>query len=111
MPQIYLCFVWHMHQPYYKDLMSGEYHLPWTRMHALKDYYGMVAMLKELFPKVYRRYSSLPVLGPTLGEFAEFLVREGYSRVPIRHHLRTARRIDERLRLRGCRTVPEITES
>ena len=31
-----------MHQPFYKDLMSGEYKLPWTRMHALKDYYGMV---------------------------------------------------------------------
>ena len=41
MPKIYLCFLWHMHQPFYKDLVSGEYRLPWTRMHALKDYYGM----------------------------------------------------------------------
>src|ERR1035438_5048680 len=40
MPQINLCFLWHMHQPFYKDLVSGEYKLPWTRMHALKDYYG-----------------------------------------------------------------------
>ena len=39
MPQIYLCFLWHMHQPFYKDLASGEYKLPWTRMHALKDYF------------------------------------------------------------------------
>ena len=49
MPQIYLCFLWHMHQPFYKDLVSGEYKLPWTRMHALKDYYGMVQILEE-FP-------------------------------------------------------------
>ena len=49
MANIYLCFVWHMHQPFYKDLISGEYHLPWTRMHALKDYYGMVKVLDE-FP-------------------------------------------------------------
>ena len=49
MPQIYLCFLWHMHQPFYKDLVSGEYKLPWTRMHALKDYYGMVRILEE-FP-------------------------------------------------------------
>ena len=42
MPHIYLCFLWHMHQPFYKDLISGEYQLPWTRLHALKDYYGMV---------------------------------------------------------------------
>ena len=51
MPQIYLCFLWHMHQPFYKDLSSGEYKLPWTRMHALKDYYGMVRILEE-FPQV-----------------------------------------------------------
>ena len=34
-----------MHQPFYKDLDSGEYKLPWTRMHALKDYYGMARVL------------------------------------------------------------------
>ena len=49
MPKIYLCFLWHMHQPFYKDLISGEYKLPWTRLHALKDYYGMVKVLEE-FP-------------------------------------------------------------
>jgi len=50
---IHLCFVWHMHQPFYKDLRTGEYQLPWTRLHALKDYYGMVKVLEE-FPKVTR---------------------------------------------------------
>ena len=49
MPKIYLCFLWHMHQPFYKDLVSGEYRLPWTRMHALKDYYGMARILED-FP-------------------------------------------------------------
>jgi len=24
--------------------MTGEYRLPWVRMHALKDYYGMVKL-------------------------------------------------------------------
>ena len=28
MSQIYLCFLWHMHQPFYKDLVTGQYHLP-----------------------------------------------------------------------------------
>ena len=28
MPQTYVCFLWHMHQPYYKDLATGEYRLP-----------------------------------------------------------------------------------
>ena len=53
MPHIYLCFLWHMHQPFYKDLITGEYKLPWTRMHALKDYYGMVKILEE-FPESTR---------------------------------------------------------
>jgi len=51
MASIRLIFLWHMHQPFYKDLVTGEYRLPWVRMHALKDYYGMVALLKE-FPGV-----------------------------------------------------------
>ena len=52
-PHIWVCFLWHMHQPFYKDLISGEYKLPWTRMHALKDYYGMVRLLEE-FPAAAR---------------------------------------------------------
>ena len=42
-----LCFIWHMHQPFYKDLWTGQYKLPWTRLHALKDYAGMVRLLDE----------------------------------------------------------------
>jgi len=40
---------WHMHQPFYEDLVTQEHILPWVRLHALKDYYGMVALLRE-FP-------------------------------------------------------------
>src|ERR1700733_12212493 len=47
LPRAHLCFVWHMHQPLYKDLVTGEYRLPWTRFHALKDYYGMVKVLQD----------------------------------------------------------------
>ena len=42
--------LWHQHQPFYKDLVTGEYRLPWVRLHALKDYYGMVKLLDE-FPE------------------------------------------------------------
>ena len=56
MPRIHLCFLWHMHQPYYKDLATGEYRLPWTRMHALKDYYGMVKVLEE-FPEIRQTFN------------------------------------------------------
>ena len=40
-------FVWHMHQPLYKDPLTGEYDLPWTYLHAVKDYYDMAAIVEE----------------------------------------------------------------
>ena len=69
MPQIYLCFLWHMHQPFYKDLISGEYKLPWTRMHALKDYYGMVRILEE-FPKIRQTFNLVPSMLAQVAEYA-----------------------------------------
>lgn len=67
--RIYLCFVWHMHQPCYKDLVSGEYRLPWTRMHALKDYYGMVKILED-FPGVRQTFNLVPSLLLQIEEYA-----------------------------------------
>jgi alpha-amylase/alpha-mannosidase (GH57 family) len=61
MPSIRLLFLWHMHQPFYKDLVTGEYRLPWVRMHALKDYYGMVKLLDE-FPGVHQTFNLVPSL-------------------------------------------------
>ena len=46
MNRVHLVLLWHMHQPQYRDPETGRYVLPWTRLHALKDYWGMVAMLK-----------------------------------------------------------------
>jgi alpha-amylase/alpha-mannosidase (GH57 family) len=69
MPNIYLCFLWHMHQPFYKDLISGEYKLPWTRMHALKDYYGMARILEE-FPDIRQTFNLVPSLMVQVAEYA-----------------------------------------
>ncbi len=41
-------FFWHQHQPYYPDDVSGETLMPWVRLHATKDYYGMALHLKEV---------------------------------------------------------------
>ena len=64
-----LCFLWHMHQPFYKDLLSGEYKLPWTRLHALKDYAGMVEILAE-FPKVHQTFNLVPSMVFQIEEYA-----------------------------------------
>jgi len=56
-----VAFLWHQHQPFYKDIVSGEYRLPWVRLHALKDYYGMVKLLDE-FPHVHQTFNLVPSL-------------------------------------------------
>jgi alpha-amylase/alpha-mannosidase (GH57 family) len=61
MPVLRVVVLWHQHQPFYKDLVTGEYRLPWVRMHALKDYYGMVKLLDE-FPDVHQTFNLVPSL-------------------------------------------------
>lgn len=39
---------WHMHQPEYRDPVTGEYRLPWTYLHAIKDYADMAAHLEAV---------------------------------------------------------------
>ncbi len=64
-----LCFLWHMHQPFYKDLWTGEYKLPWTRLHALKDYAGMVEILNE-FPHIRQTFNLVPSMVLQIDEYA-----------------------------------------
>src|SRR4051812_41171321 len=73
-----VAFVWHMHQPYYEDLATREHILPWVRLHALKDYYGMVALLRE-FPDVKLTFNLVPSLLVQLEAFAGERARD--------HHL------------------------
>ncbi|WP_297889816.1 glycoside hydrolase family 57 protein [Sulfurihydrogenibium sp.] len=39
MKKLYLCFLWHMHQPYYKNPFTNLFEMPWVFLHAIKDYY------------------------------------------------------------------------
>jgi alpha-amylase/alpha-mannosidase (GH57 family) len=64
-----------MHQPYYKDLAEDVYAMPWVRLHALKDYYGMVAMLRE-FPSVHVTFNLVPSLVAQLEDYASDSARE-----------------------------------
>ncbi len=43
-----LAFLWHQHQPYYPDDVSGENLFPWVRLHGTKDYLGMALHLQEV---------------------------------------------------------------
>ena len=58
-----------MHQPFYKNLWTGEYKLPWTRLHALKDYAGMVEILRE-FPSIHQTFNLVPSMVVQIEEYA-----------------------------------------
>ena len=66
-----------MHQPFYKDLVSGEYRLPWVRLHALKDYYGMVKLLEE-FPQVHQNFNIVPSLVAQLEDYNSGIFKDPF---------------------------------
>jgi alpha-amylase/alpha-mannosidase (GH57 family) len=80
MPVLRLIFLWHQHQPFYKDLVTGEYRLPWVRLHALKDYYGMVKLLDE-FPSVHQNFNLVPSLITQIQEYAAGTARDPFLEV------------------------------
>ncbi len=75
MKRIHLVVLWHMHQPQYRDPENGRYVLPWTRLHALKDYWGMVEVLRE-FPNFHATFNVVPSLGMQLEEYASCSFKE-----------------------------------
>src|ERR1700675_3351833 len=80
MPVLRVVVLWHQHQPYYKDLVAGEYRLPWVRLHALKDYYGMVKLLDE-FPEVHQTFNLVPSLITQIQDYASGTARDPFLQV------------------------------
>ncbi len=77
---LYVAFVWHMHQPYYKDPLSGYYRLPWVRLHGTKDYLDMVELLKD-FPSIRQNFNLVPSLLEQLVDYAEGVAKDLYLEV------------------------------
>ena len=65
---INVIFLWHFHQPYYKDNFTGEMLMPWTRLHATKDYYYMGALLKN-HPEIHATFNYSPSLLSQLEDY------------------------------------------
>lgn len=65
---IHLVLCWHFHQPDYRG-EDGEYFLPWTYLHALKDYADMVAHL-EAAPAMRLVINLVPSLLEQLDDYA-----------------------------------------
>jgi alpha-amylase/alpha-mannosidase (GH57 family) len=71
-----LVFLWHMHQPDYRDhgadgsdRAKGEFVLPWVYLHAMKDYSDMAAHL-ERHPTIHSVVNFVPVLLDQIEDYA-----------------------------------------
>ncbi len=78
-----LALLWHMHQPYYEDLATGEHILPWVRLHAIKDYWGMVAMLEE-FPGIRVTFNLVPSLVKQVEAFAQDRAKDRHLAIGLK---------------------------
>jgi len=76
-------FLWHMHQPDYRNIMTGEYYFPWTYLHALKDYVDMVAHL-EAQPKARAVFNFAPILLEQLDDYAQQIEQFFATQAPIK---------------------------
>ena len=81
---VVLC--WHMHQPDYRDLRTGTIHLPWTYLHAIKDYVDMAAHL-EAVPGARAVVNFVPILLEQIEDYIDqvgsYLEGHGAIRDPV----------------------------
>jgi len=64
-----VAFLWHMHQPYYKDPLDGTYQMPWVRLHGIKDYYPMAALVDN-FEDIRVTFNLVPSLVEQINDYA-----------------------------------------
>lgn len=67
---VYLALLWHMHQPLYKSAATGDYLLPWVRLHAAKGYLDVAAKAME-FPEVAQTINVVPSLVLQIRDYLE----------------------------------------
>jgi alpha-amylase/alpha-mannosidase (GH57 family) len=77
-----VALLWHMHQPSYRDPVHGAFVLPWVRLHALRDYLGMVRLL-DATPGVHVTFNLVPSLLDQVEAYARDEAQEGELRVGL----------------------------
>lgn len=73
-----VAILWHMHQPDYGNIQTGEIYLPWTRFHAVKDYYDMGALVAGV-PGLHLTINLVPSLMDQLVAYSAGTARETYA--------------------------------
>lgn len=65
-----VAFLWHMHQPFYKDPLIGKYLMPWVRLHGVKDYFPMAALVED-FDDIQATFNLVPSLVEQINDYVQ----------------------------------------
>jgi alpha-amylase/alpha-mannosidase (GH57 family) len=95
-----VAFLWHMHQPPYRDPLAGRSVLPWVRLHALKDYLGMVRLVEET-PDVHVTFNLVPSLLDQVEAYARGEATDGHQELSMK----PAAELDEADRVAALRVL------
>ena len=86
-PRLYVALLWHQHQPLYRDpahpTPQGSYRQPWVRLHALRDYYSMAALVAD-HPRLHLTINLTPVLLWQIEDYAERGATDGALDLTLR---------------------------
>ncbi len=77
MKKLYLLFLWHMHQPVYKNPLTDYYEMPWVFLHAIKDYYEMPWHVSR-FTKIKGTFNLVPSLIKQLFDYYDENVKDKF---------------------------------
>ena len=130
MKPLRVAILWHMHQPDYRDPITGKTLLPWTYLHAVKDYGEMLKTAAEV-PGARMTFNLVPTMleqlaryvdgsardlwietaakpaGQLSGEERSLILRQFFS-VHTDRHIQPFRRYRELARRRGTTPDPDI---
>lgn len=86
-PGLYVAWLWHQHQPLYRDPATteapGSYRYPWVRLHAIRDYYSMAALAGE--HDVHVSFNLTPVLLRQIDDYLLNGATDGALELTRRH--------------------------
>lgn len=78
-----IAFYWHMHQPVYQITPDSDYIMPWTRLHAVKDYLDMLTILKN-HPNIKLNFNIVPILIDSFIRYGELGYHDLHSRLTVK---------------------------
>ena len=80
---LYIAFVWHQHQPLYKSPLTGEYRMPWVRLHGTKDYLDLLLHLTR-YPQFHHTINLVPSLLVQIEDYAQGRAMDPYLQVSLK---------------------------